>query len=109
MAPFNQNAELTGLTSYAVAIPNAGPIAADWKLSRPTVVGGGGQSSVVMTVVNGTGPVTVYTGTAGAIGGSLNTLCAAGDVLTFTLSSAASADQPLNVIKCNIQVAQGVS
>lgn len=108
-APFNQNVEITGLTSYAVSIPNAGPIAADWKLLLPTVTGGGGQSSVVMTVVNGTGPVTVYTGVAGAAGGSLNTLCAANDVLTFTLSSSAAADLPLNVIKCAIQIAQGVS
>ena len=108
-APFNQNAELSGLTSYAVSIPNAGPVAADWKISLPTVTGGGGQSSVVMTVVNGTGPVTIYTGVAGATGGSFNTLCAAGDVLTFTLSSAAAADTPLTVIKCNIQVSQGVS
>lgn len=106
---FNQTVELTGLTSYAVSIPSAGPLAIDWKLSLPTLVGGGGQSSVVMTIVNGTGPVTVYTGTAGASGGSVTTLCAAGDVITCTLSSAAAADAPLNVIKATIAFSQGVN
>ena len=108
-APFNQSVELCGLTSYAVSIPNAGPVALDWKISLPTLVGGGGQSSCVMTIVNGTGSVTVYTGTAGASGGSVTTLCAANDVLTFTMSSAAAADAGLNVIKAQIAISQGVN
>ena len=82
-APFNQSGSIVGLSSFVVACPNAGPYNLDWKISLPTLVGGGGQSAVVMTIVNGTGPVTVYTGIAGAEGGSTNTLCAAGDVLYF--------------------------
>lgn len=107
-APFSQNVDLSGLTSYSFSAPNAGIYSMDWKLSLPMLSQGGGQSSVVMTIVNGTGPVTVYVGTAGALGGKVDTLCAAGDVITISLSSGAAADAPLNVIKAVIAISQGV-
>lgn len=107
-APFNQNVDLSGLTSYSVTIPNAGILSIDWKLSLPMISQGGGQSSVVMTITNATGPVTVFTGTAGALGGKVDTLVAANDVITCALSSAAAADAPLNVIKAVIAFSQGV-
>lgn len=103
---FNQNVNLSGLTSYSVIVPNAGPYAADWKISLPTIVNGGGQSSCVMTVNQNSSPV--YVGIAGAEGGKAELLCAAGDTLQFVLSSAASADQGLNVIKATIAISQGV-
>jgi hypothetical protein len=106
---FNQNVNLVGLTSYAVSVPVAGPYFMSWKIYLPTLTDGGGQSSVVMTIVNGTGPVTVYTGVAGAEGGSVSTPCAAGDVLTFTLSSAAAPDLGLNNVKATISISSGVS
>lgn len=105
---FNQNVNLSGLTSYSVAMPTAGVYSFDWKISLPTLSNGGGQSSCVMTIVNGTGPVTIYTGVAGAEGGKVDTLCAANDVITFTLSSSAAADLPLNVIRATIAISSGV-
>lgn len=106
---FNQTVNLCGLTSYAVSVPTAGPYAFDWKISLPTVTDGGGQSSVVMTITNGTGPVTIFTGTAGASGGTVSTLCAAADVITFALTSAAAADQGLNTVKATIAISSGVN
>lgn len=108
MSAFNQNVNLCGLTSYSVAVPNAAPYALDWKISLPTVVNGGGQSAVVMTVTNTTQSTTIYTGIAGAEGGSVVTSCAANDVLQFALTSAAAPDQGLNTIKATIAIAQGV-
>lgn len=105
---FNQNVELCGLTSYAVQVPTAGPYFLDGKISLPTVTNGGGQSSCVATITNSTGPTTVYTGTAGADGFFVTTACAAGDTLTIALSSAAAADQGLNVIKATIAIGDGV-
>lgn len=105
---FNQNASIAGLQSYAYAVPVAGPVFLDGKLSIPTLVGGGGQSAVVATVVNGTGPVTVYTGVAGAEGFHVNTPCLAGDVLTVSLSSANAVDAVPNAVKCVLAIGSGV-
>ena len=120
-APFNQSVTLvgpyassaagaSGSSSYSVAIPNAGPLAISWEASVPTVVGGGGASGLVVQISNGTGPVTLFTGAAGGCsGGKLETLVAAGDVITFNLSSTAAADlASLNAVKCVIAFWQGV-
>lgn len=104
---FNQNAAIGGLNSYAAAVPAAGPYFVSGKLMLPTVVGGGGQSSVVVTVTNGTGPVTLYTGAAGAEGFYVDTLCAAGDVLTIALTSANANDQGLNAVKAVVSIGSG--
>jgi hypothetical protein len=104
---FNQNAAIGGLNSYSVAVPAAGPYFVEGKLSLPTIVGGGGQSACVVTVTNGTGPVTVYTGPAGAEGFYVDTLCAANDVLTIALTSAAAPDQGLNAVKAVLSIGSG--
>lgn len=104
---FNQNAGIGGLNSYSVAVPTAGPYFVAGKISLPTIVGGGGASSVVVTVTNGTGPVTIYTGVAGAEGFYVDTLCAAGDVLTIALSSANANDQGLNTVKAVLSIGSG--
>lgn len=104
---FNQNVTLSGLQSYSVAVPTAGPYFVAGTLTLPTVTGGGGQSSAVVTITNGTGPVTVYTGTAGAQGFYTDTLCAAGDVLTIAVTSGNANDQPLNVVKAVVSIGSG--
>lgn len=104
---FNQNIELAGLTSVDTAVPTAGPYFVAGTLQLPRIASGGGQSSVVVTVTNRTGPVTLYTGPAGADGFYLNTLCAANDVIRVALTSAASADTPLNAIKTQIEIGSG--
>lgn len=105
---FNQNVELVGLNSVDTAVPTAGAYVVSGKIDIPTVVGGGGQSSVVATISNRTGPVTLFTSVAGADGFTVEALCAAGDFLRVALTSAATADQPLNAIKCQIQISSGV-
>lgn len=106
---FNQNLTIAGLGTETVSIPAAGVYSLDGKIQLPRIVDGAADaSSVVMTIVNGTGPVTVYTGPAGADGFKVDTICAAGDALTFTLSSANAVDQGLNTIKTVVAVSSGV-
>jgi hypothetical protein len=104
---FNQNAGIAGLETYSVAVPTAGLYFVDGKISLPTLSQGGGQSQVVATVVNQTGPVTIYTGIAGAEGLKCNASCAAGDVLAITLSSGAAVDQVPNAVKCVLAIGSG--
>lgn len=106
---FVQNGSMAGLQSYAVAVPTAGPYFVSGKVSLPTLsMGSTAASSVVVTVVNGTGSVTVYTGPVGAEGFYVVTPCAAGDVLTTTLSSAAAVDNVLNAVKAVVSVGSGI-
>ena len=108
--PFNQSSAIAGLNSYSVALPNVAPYIFNWKSQLPTVVGGGGASSAVMTITDTTASVTVYTGVAGAEGGScVYSVPTAGNVLQFALSSANANDQGLNVIKTELTISQGVS
>ena len=107
---FNQNFTATGLSTLTASVPQAGPTFVKGKLSLPTLVGGGGASSCVVTVsqtpLSGS-PTVVYTGSAGAEGFFVNILCAAQDTVTVALSSSAAPDQPLNVIKAQIQIGSG--
>lgn len=104
---FNNNAAIGGLNTYSVAVPAAGPYFLSGKLSLPTIVNGGGQSSVVVTITNSTGPVTLYTGPAGAEGFCVDTLCAANDVLNIALTSANANDQGPNTVKAVVSIGSG--
>lgn len=104
---FNTSYVLGTLTSEDTAVPTAGTYFVDGKVQLPRLAAGGGQSSVVVTITNRTGPVTLYTGTAGADGFYVDALCAAGDVLRVALTSAAAADTPLNAIKCEVAIGSG--
>jgi len=117
---FNQNVELvgpyqscapgaTGATSYSFAAPVAGIYMLDWKISLPSLSQGGGQSGVIVTITNGTGPVTLFSGVAGASGGHLDLLAAAGDVIKFELSSVTAGDLvTLNTVKATLAISSGV-
>ena len=105
---FNQSVELAGLTSVDTAVPAAGTYSVKGKLLIPRISMGDGQSSAVVTITNRTGPVTLYTGTAGADGFFVDALCAAGDFIRVAVTSAASADQPINAIKTQIYISSGV-
>lgn len=109
MAQFNQSSVIVGLNSYSVSLPNAAPYVFKWKISLPTIVDGGGASSVVMTVTNTTTSTTLFTGTAGASGGSVTANCAANDVVQFALTSANANDAGLNAVKTTVAISQGVS
>lgn len=102
---FNQNVTFSGLGTQTLEAPFAGPYLVKGKISIPTLVAGGGVSSCLVVVnQNGT---PVYTGQAGAEGFRTIIVCAALDVLTVVLSSAAAADQPANSIKSTMEFSLG--
>ena len=91
---------LNGLQTFTLfTAPAAGSYFINGQLSLPQLVTDGLASAVVATVTNSTGPTTVYTGTAGASGFQIpQTTCAAGDVISVTLSSAAACDKVTNAV-----------
>lgn len=105
---FNQSLTIAGIGAETVSIPADGVYSLDGKIQLPRLSDGEGPSGAIMTIVNSTGPTTIYTGPAGADGFKVDTICAAGDALTFTLTSAADADQGLNVLKTTVAVSSGV-
>lgn len=102
---FNQELVLNGLGTVSVTVPQAGPYFVEGHTSLPTLVGGGGASSLV-TVVNQNGSP-VYTGSAGAEGFKAQVVCAANDVIAVVFSSSATEDSGRNVIKSNISISLG--
>ena len=107
---WNTSIVATGLSTVSANAQAAGPAFIKGKIQVPTLVNGGGQSSVVATVTQtpvGGSTTTIYTGTAGAEGFYVVTNCAVSDLLSITFSSSASADQALNVIKSEISIGSG--
>lgn len=105
MANFNQNLVFTGLGNVSVTVPSAGPYVVDGHMSIPNPTMGGKSSSLLVVVNQNGSPI--YTGQAGAEGFRATMNCAALDVIQFVFSSAAADDQPINVIKSNIQISSG--
>lgn len=117
---FNLNCELagpyasaapnaTGSSSFSFSIPAAGLYMIDYKISMPRLSQGGAASGVIVTITNATGPVTVFSGLAGADGGRIDFLAALNDVITFNLSSVTAADfSSINLIKAQIAISSGV-
>jgi hypothetical protein len=102
---FNQNIESTGLGTTSVTVPYAGPYFVKGKITIPTLVGGAGASSLVVTVnQNGS---SVYSGPFGAEGFYVDISCAAFDVIAIVLSSAAAPDAVLNSVKAVYSIGQG--
>lgn len=102
---FNQNIESTGLNTVSVTVPYAGAYFIKGKFLIPTIVGGAGASSLVITVNQNGSPV--YTGSAGAEGFYSNISCAANDVIAFVLSSSAAVDALSNAVKAVYSIGQG--
>lgn len=95
----NQQFTLNGLQSFTAFANQAGAYSLRGKLSLPTANTEGGADSQVVVVVKQNGS-TIYTGVAGATGFGVSPIvCALGDAIQITLSSAAAVDQPLNAIK----------
>lgn len=105
MPPYNQNFVFSGLGTLSTQVPTAGLYLLRGQISLPTLVGGSGVSSCLVTINQNGSPV--YTGQAGAEGFQAEIQCSALDTLAVVLSSAASADQPSNVIKMNAQLSLG--
>ena len=106
---FAQNSTIVGLNSLDTAIPAAGPVFVSGKVQLPRLAAGStGVSAVVVTITNQTGPVTLYTGTAGADGFYVDTNVAAGDVIRVALTSANSIDSATyNSVKCELSIGSG--
>lgn len=102
---FNQNIETTGLSTTSVTVPYAGAYFVKGKITLPTIVGGSGVSSLVVTVNQNGSPV--YTGPVGAEGFFTNLSCAAYDVIAVVLSSAGAVDAVANNVKAVISIGQG--
>lgn len=118
---FNQNIELVGpsassaagaagSSTESVSIPATGDYTVSWKCEVPTIVGGGGQSGLVVRVRNSTTSTNIFLGTAGACsGGQAWFTAAVGDVIALNLSSTAAADlASLNSVKATFSVSSGV-
>lgn len=105
MATFDQNLVFNGLGTLSITVPFAGYYFIQGNSSVPTLVGGGGASSLLTTVNQNGSPV--YVGPVGAEGFKTQLLCAANDVIAVVYSSAAAADAPLNVIKSSVSIGMG--
>ena len=107
---FNQSFEIAGLTSVDTAVPTAGVYVVSGKLQIPRLASGStGVSAAIVTITNRTGPVTIYTGTAGADGFTTTMVCAAADFIRVAITSANAADQDLNAVKTQVGISSGVS
>ncbi len=103
---YNQNLTFNGLGTLSITVPFAGAFFFEGKISLPTLTNGGGVSACLVTINQNGSPV--YTGIAGAEGFRADIACAANDVIAMVFSSAAAADQGLNVIKSVIAIGSGV-
>ncbi len=99
----------TGKSTYSFTAPAAGPYVLDWKIQAPSIAQSGGTSGIIVQIINGTGPVTLLTTSAGNTGGKLDLLAALGDVISFSLSSETAADLvSLNTVKATLAISSGV-
>lgn len=100
----NQRLTLSGLESVTTTIVDAGSFELGGKISLPQNTGNSsaGNSAAVMTITQNV--TVIYTGPAGGEGFHLTVNAAAGDTLTFALTSAAAVDQPSNAVKAVITI-----
>lgn len=108
MANFSQSQTVSGLGTTTINIPSAGRYGIDGKITAPHIPSGDSSNSSVVVTISQTGAGTIYTGAAGLQGFHINPFCAASDVITIVLSSAATVDNQLNVIKTTISVSEDV-
>jgi len=102
----DQNFVFNGLGTLSTTVVTAGLYFVKGKVTDfPSLVNGGGASSLVVTVNQNGSPK--YTGSAGASGFYTNLSCAANDVIAVVFSSSASADSALNVIKSSVSIGLG--
>lgn len=102
---FNQNFVFNGIGTQSLIVVDAGLYSVEGKSDIPTLVNGGGASSLVVTVNQNGSPK--YTGSAGANGFKTNLLCAANDTIAVVYSSSAAADTAYNAIKSTVAVSTG--
>ncbi len=107
MANFNKSLTSTGLGTIAtVTVPEASYYNVQGKISTPNITAGSSANSSLVVVVNKNGSPE-YTGAAGSRGFSTTIACAAADVITVVLTSAAAVDANLNTIKSTVTISVG--
>lgn len=97
---------------YTCAFTSTIPYQAAGSSNNSSVTTGGSSLQVVINQDVGGGPVAKLTvgspsPTQPIMGGSVRLVCAAGDVITVVMSSAATADNALNAVKSIINLYQG--
>ena len=102
---YNQNLTFAGLGTLSITLPMDGSYFFEGKISLPTLTKSGEVSALVVVVNKNGSPV--YTGVAGAEGFKVQVSCVANDLIAMVFSSAATADQGLNVIKSVISIGLG--
>ncbi len=108
MANFSQSQTVSGLGTITINIPSAGRYGIDGKITLPRIASGDSSNSSVVVTISQTGAGVIYTGQADAQGFHINPFCAASDVISIVLSSAATIDNQLNVIKTTVSVSEDV-
>lgn len=103
---FNQTEVFQGLGTLAIGVSEDGIYTVDVKSTIPTLINGGGASSLTITIKNGS--TTKYSGDAGQQGAWTQFPCSAGDTINVVFASAAAPDESLNAIKSTIAVYNGV-
>jgi len=99
----------TGCSTYTFTAIDAGVYNLDWKIQAPSIAQSGGKSGIIVQIINGTGPATLLTTAAGNTGGKLDILAAAGDEISFSLSSETAGDlESLNTVKATLAISSGV-
>ena len=107
MANYYQNVNFNGLGTFSFNAPETSAFEIDGKISLPTIVGGNGPSSLVVTIKqNGT---TMYTGLPGAEGFFVQISCTFNDLIQIIFSSSAAIDATLNAVKSTIAISEGVA
>jgi hypothetical protein len=101
---YDLRSEIQGIGSVSFGVL-AGAGFVKGTLSLPTIVGGAGASSVLVTVNQNGSPI--YTGLVGAEGFNVNFLAALNDIIQVVTSSSATVDNALNTVKMQVQIGQG--
>lgn len=103
MANSNINSTIGSLRATDFSLPVAGVYSINGTLELPDLQEGAPADSQVVSVVKQNGS-TKYTSAAGDRGFHIALLCAANDVITIDLSSAAAVDNLPNAIKCTVSI-----
>lgn len=101
MAQYRNTSTWNGLGTYTMSAPNAGTYTLMGKITLPKISQGDAVNSQVVVTININGGGTIYTGDADAEGFYISPLAiaSANSLINIILTSAATVDQSLNVIK----------
>jgi hypothetical protein len=103
MAAYSQNFVMCGLTTLAFSVPVAGIFNLSGKLTVPQLSEGAPSPSQVIVTIQQNAS-TIYTGTAGQEGFGVTVTTAVGDAFTVALTSSATVDSGLNVVKAVVTI-----